>query len=78
MAEDCKKFHITDLLMSGKKSYMGLAVIVCGMAMKYYGPDFEVGMQMVDAGSAMFGVGAAHKVDKLIKAVKVGVTADGK
>ena len=68
---DCKKFHLEDVFkLSGKKSYAGLAVIVAGMAMKYYGPDYEVGMQMIDAGSALFGIGATHKVAKLLKATE--------
>ena len=66
MAE-CKRFHLGDIMtMNGSKTYIGLAAIAVGMVMKFYGHDIETGMQIIDAGSVLTGVGLAHKGAKIL------------
>jgi hypothetical protein len=67
----CTKLHLMDLMtLNGKKSYLGLLVIVAGVVVQHFGNDYVLSEQLIDGGKALFGVGAVHKLDKLTKAVQ--------
>lgn len=67
----CTKFHVTDMFkLNGAKTYLGLAVLAAGFVLEYVGGYYTLSEQLIDAGTIIAGVGAAHKAQKIFTALR--------